>query len=249
MHKNGLIIFLACVSVWCFGQDSFATGENLFMQNKPKDAAVYLESSIAEDPGRVQAYLYLGIAYEQLERTDEAIAVYRQILDQAGDLTANIANNLGNMYFRKGAAPEADAMYSRALEADRVFASAYLGRANARLKRGFLREAVSDYEQYLLLEPRSPQKPAIERLLVTIKAEFAEAERQRLVAEEAERAKFAEAEQKRLAAEAAERAEIDRRQRLLDEVTASLQGAAGASQGISTGAEDVEGYEGEFELQ
>jgi hypothetical protein len=35
----------------------------------------------------------------------------------------------------------------------------------------------------------------------------------------------------------------------LDEVSASLQSAADSSQGLSSGAENLEGYEGEFELE
>jgi tetratricopeptide (TPR) repeat protein len=224
-----LIVVLA--SAWCFGQDNFARGEDLFMQNKPQEAAMYFENTISEDPTQVMAYLYLGIAYEQLNRTDEAISVYQQVLGRAGDLTATVAVNLGNAYFKKGSAADAEAMYSRALSADRVYAPAYLGRANARMRRGSFGEALSDYEQYLMLEPRAPQRPAIERLIAVIRAEAAEAERRRLVAEEAVRL------------------EAERRQRLLDEVSASLQGAAGASKGLSAGAEDVEGYEGEFELE
>jgi tetratricopeptide (TPR) repeat protein len=225
------VVLLAGLSVWCFGQDNFAMGEDLFMQNKPREAAVYFENTIAQDPAQVMAHLYLGIAYEQMNRIDEAITVYRQVLGRAGDLTANIANNLGNAYFRKGSTVEAEAFFSQALEADRVYASAYLGRANTRIQRGALGDAVADYEQYLLLEPRSPQRASIERLVALIKAEFAEAERQRLVAQEMARL------------------EAERRQRLLDEVAASLQSAAGASQGLSAGAEDVEGYEGAFELE
>ena len=230
MKKHLFIIFLL-ISAVCFGQDNFAQGEELFIRNNPAEAAVYLENAIAEDPGDVMAFLYLGIAYEQTGRTDEAIAVYRKILDNAGDLTALVANNLGNAYFKKGSAADAETLYTQAINADRVYAPAYLGRANSRVKKGSLSEAISDYEQYLLLEPRSPQRSNIERLTAAIKAERAEAERRRILAEEAARA------------------EAERRQRLLDEVSASLQSAAGASQGLSSGAEDVEGYDGEFELE
>jgi tetratricopeptide (TPR) repeat protein len=135
------------------------------------------------------------------------------------------------VYFKKGSFQEAETMYTQALAADPAFAPAYLGRANARMKRSSLREAISDYELYLQLEPRSGQRQLIERLVMYVKAEFAEAERRRLVAEEAARA------------------EAERRQRRLDEVTASLHSAAGASQGLSSGAEDVEGYAGEFEME
>ena len=239
MKKNilaaALLIFGA---LWCFGQSNFATGEDFFMQNKPREAIVYLENAIAEDPLHVMAFLYLGVAYEQIDHTDEAIAVYRQILDHAGDLTANVASNLGNVFFRKGSAAEAESLYSQALEANHIYAPAYLGRANARLKNGALREAVTDYEQYLLLDPLTAQRAAIQRLVAYIRTEFAETERRRIVAEDNARL---EAERRQL--------EAERRQRLLDEVSESLHGAAGASQGLSSGAETVEGYEGEFELE
>jgi hypothetical protein len=50
-------------------------------------------------------------------------------------------------------------------------------------------------------------------------------------------------------AEAQAKADEERRRRLLEEVSASLQAAAEDSRGISSGAEDVLGYDGEFELE
>jgi len=231
MKTRFFIVLFIFAAVWGFGQTNFARGQELFMQNKPAEAAVYLENSLTEEPSRVEAYLYLGIVYEQTGRTDEAIAVYRQIMGRAGNLTANVTTNLGNAYFKKGSIAEAERMYTQALNADAVYALAYLGRANAKMKRNALMDAVSDYEQYLLLDPRAPQRRPIEQLILKIKGEYAEAERKRLVAEEVARL------------------EAERKQRLLDEVSASLQGAAGASKGLSTGAEDIEGYDGEFELE
>jgi tetratricopeptide (TPR) repeat protein len=232
MKTRFILVFqIFFAAAFGFGQVNFAKGQELFMQNKPSEALVYLENSIVEEPTHVEAFLYLGIVYEQMDRTDEAIAVYRQILGRAGALTANVTTNLGNAYFKKGSIAEAEMLYTQALNADFTYALAYLGRANTRMKKNALMDAVSDYEQYLLLEPRSPQRRTIERLIFLIKSEYAEAERKRLVAEEVARL------------------EAERKQRLLDEVSASLQGAAGASKGLSTGAEDIEGYEGEFELE
>jgi len=237
MKRNIFTVFLLLFTVMvCKGQASFSTGEELFRRNKPDEALMYLENAIAEDPANVKAYLYLGIAYEQLDRLDEAIAVYRQIMANAGVLKANVLNNLGNVYFKKGSFSEAEKNYSDAIAADPSYSSAYLGKANALMQAPSLREgtslqeALENYEQYLRLASRSPQRQQVERLTVYIRAEFAEAERRRLVAEENARA------------------EAERRQRLLDEVSASLQAAAEASQGLSSGAEDIEGYEGEFEL-
>ena len=222
------LVFLGPV---LFAQTSFTRGEELFMQNRPKEALVFLENAVAEDPAHVKAFLYLGIVYQQLERLDEAVAVYRKILPGAGAETARVACNLGNVYYRKGDAASAEQYYTLAIEADGAWASAWLNRANTRVKAGSLRESLADYERYLDLEPRSPRRPGIERLMALIREEFAAAERRRLLEEEAARA------------------EAERRQRLLDEVSASLQSAADDARGLSAGSEEVMGYEGEFELE
>jgi tetratricopeptide (TPR) repeat protein len=214
-----------------FGQSSFVRGEELFINNKPQEAVTLLEAAIAEDPANVRASLYLGLVYQQLNRLDEAIVVYRHVLPRAGADSAFIAYNLGNAYYTKGNPQSAEEYYSRALDADPVHASSYLNRANSRLKLGSLRDAIADYELYLSLVPLSPKRPQIEQLISFIHAEFAAAERQRIM------------EEARAAAEA------ERRQRLLEEVAASLQSAAEETQGLSSGSEDVQGYEGEFELE
>jgi len=286
MKRLFLAVFLSVFAVsWAFGQTTFATAQDLFMQNRPREAAAYLEITVSEDPSNVVAFLYLGIVYEQLGMLDEAITVYRQVLESAGHLTANVANNLGNVFFRRGFIDDAEEMYSRAIQADRTFATAYLGRANIRLQRGMLHEAIADYQQYLIFAPGSPQRVPIEQLINHIRAEFAEverqrmaaeesarlaaleaerqrmmaeetarlaaieAERQRVVAEETARLAAIEAERQRLLAEEAARIEAERRQRLLDEIAASLQAAAEGSQGLGVGAEGVERFEGEFELE
>jgi tetratricopeptide (TPR) repeat protein len=210
-----------------FAQSSFSRGEALFLDDKPQDALVYLESAVAENPGNLRAAVYLGLSYQQLDRTDEAIAVYRRILPGAGKDTAMVAYNLGNAYYTKGNSSLAEQYYSQAIEADPVYASAYLNRANARVGQGALRDAIVDYELYLSLEPVSSKRPRIEELLALIREEFAAEERRRIQ----------------------EEVDAERRQRFLEEVAASLQSAAEETQGLSSGSEDVLGYEGEFELE
>jgi len=230
VKKNIFVCIWLLTAVFCYGQSNFSRGEDLLMQNKPAQAAVFLESAVTDEPSNAAAWLYLGIVYEQLNRLDEAIATYRRVLPVAGNLSANIANNLGNVYFHRGNTEMAEQYYTQAIGFDSVYSRAYLGRANARIKADNLKNAVADYEQYLTLEPRSSQRPRIEQLVTLLKAEFAAEERRRLLAEEEER---------RL---------VEERQRLLEAVSASLHSAADYSQGISSGAESVEGYEGEFEL-
>jgi tetratricopeptide (TPR) repeat protein len=214
-----------------FAQNAFSRGEEFFIRNKPREALPHLEAAVAEDPAHVRAFLYLGMAYEQLGRIEDAVAAYRRILPRGGAETARIAFNLGNAYFTGGNISFAAQYYTQAIEADPAYAVAYLNRANARVQAGALEDALSDYELYLSLEPRSPQRPRIEELVAFIREEFAEAERRRIREEEAARA------------------EAERKRRLLEEVSASLQAAAEEIQGLSAGAEEVLEYEGEFELE
>jgi len=200
------------------------------MQNKPSEAVIYLENAVLDDNFNAHAYLYLGIVYEQLGRPTEAATIYRRLLPMAGSLFASVASNLGNVYFQMGNNDMAEQYYSQAITFNSSFSKAYLGRANTMVKAGNLKKAISDYEQYLTLEPRSVQKSKIEQLIALIKSEFAAEERRRIIAEE---------EARRLAEE---------RQKLLDSVSASLHSAADLSKSLSSGAESVEQYDGQFEL-
>jgi len=231
LKKINLVFFWLFTVVFCYGQSNFSKGEELMMQNKPAEAVIFLENAVGEDPAHAVGWLYLGVVYEQLNRLDEAIAVYRRVLPTAGNLSANIAFNLGNAYFSKGNSELAEQYYTQAIGFNSVYSRAYLGRANTRIKSGNLRNAIDDYEQYMTLEPRSTQKAKIDQLVTLVRAELAAEERRRILAEEEER---------RLAEE---------RQRLLDAVSASLNSVADNSKGISSGTENVEGYEGEFILE
>jgi tetratricopeptide (TPR) repeat protein len=227
------IILAGCwflVTIFCYAQTNLSRGEALLMQNKPAEAVIYLENAVSDDSSNTNAYLYLGIVYEQLGRPNEAVAVYRRALPIAGSSSANVANNLGNVYFQMGNSEMAEQYYSQAIGFNSGFSKAYLGRANTRIKAGNFRTAVSDYEQYLTLEPNSNQKAKIEQLVSLIKSEFASEERRKIIAEE----------EARMAAE--------ERQKLLDSVSASLHSAADLSKSLSSGAESVEQYDGEFVL-
>ena len=241
-------------------QTSFAKGEELFMQNKPQEALKYLEAAASEDPAHVQAFLYLGIVYLQLNRPDDAITAYKKILPRGGAETGTIAYSLANAYFVKGSYGDAIQYYTQAIGEDSSNASAYLNRANSLVRAGKLSDAVTDYETYLSLAPGSPKREQVVKLIAFIREEFAAAERRRVMAEEAakaaelakikaEEAAKAEAELARIRAAEAAKAEADRRRQLLQEVTDSLQAAAEDSKGLSAGSEDVQDYAGEFELQ
>jgi len=215
----------------CYGQSNFAKGEELLMKNQPAQAENFLIRAISDDPANAIAYIYLGIVYEQIGRAEDAITIYRRILPSAGNFSANVANNLGNVYFQKGNIDTAEQYYTQAIGFDSRYPNAYLGRANTRIKTGNLKNAISDYEQYLKLDPSSSQRNKIEQLVNLIQTEAAAAEMKRIMAEE---------EARRVAEE---------KQRLLDSVSASLQSVVDSSKGISSGTESVENYDGEFVLE
>jgi tetratricopeptide (TPR) repeat protein len=213
LRRVSVILFLVLGAGGLFAQDAaagspaFRKGEELFMSNKPAEALPYLEEAAA-DSANITAGLYLAMSYEQIGRLDNAIAVYRRILPSGGEHTALIAFNLGNACYNNGTADFAEQYYTRAIEADPGYAPAYLNRANARIKTGAVKEAVLDYELYLALEPASPKRPQIERLISLVMKENAAGE------------------QLRQKAETAVRADVEQRQRFLEEVSASFQAAA-----------------------
>jgi len=220
-----------------------AQGEEFFIQNRPQEALGFLEAAVTEDPSHVEAFLYLGITYQQLDRIDDAIAVYQRILPWGGPETARIAFNLGNAYLIKGDLDSAVQSYTEALAEDPLFSAALLNRANVRVQIGSeesLKEAIEDYEYYVYLEPHSSQAAQITRLVTVIREEFAAQERSRQEAIAAE-------EQRRREAEEASRREVERRQRFLEGVAASLRAAAEDPRSLSAGNEVIQGYQEESE--
>jgi tetratricopeptide (TPR) repeat protein len=166
----------------------FDQGEVFFMLNEPEKALPFLERAYRAQPSRIEGALYLAMAYEELEKFDDAITVYRAILPYGGDKTALIACNLGNIYFRKGNNNLAEQSYTAAIRADTSYAAAYLNRANTRIRTGSIRDALPDYERYIQLNPNADQRPQIERLINLIRESFAAEEIRRLMAQENSRA-------------------------------------------------------------
>ena len=194
-------------------------GEKLLMDNKPREAEAAFNVALAQEPGNEKLYLYLGLVYEQLNYPERAIQVLRRGLTLAGPHRDLLYFNMGNNYFRQERYSLAEEMYSRAIDergaAEAGGAGAWLNRANSRLKLGNLPGAVGDYRQYLELEPASPQRPQIERLLALLQGHLAE--EARLKEEDAQR-----------------------QQALLDEVLNSLRNASDDTRNLSAGSEQIE---------
>jgi tetratricopeptide (TPR) repeat protein len=170
--KLKTFVFLLLLPVCGFTQDdNFSKGEELFLQNKPAESLAYLQSVVGAPDAPPQTFLYLGVVYAQLGRVSEAISVYRQFLPSAGQYTALVAFNLGNLYYTRNDFKTAEDYYNQSIDADASFASAYLNRANTKLRKGEAVFAIADYWQYLSLEGGSEKRPQIEQLLEVLQKE------------------------------------------------------------------------------
>ena len=203
---------------------SFSEGERLFRANRPSEAIPQLEQALREPGVDENAYIWLALCYQQINRPDDAISALRK------GLAASIAHkdlfwfDLGNLYLVQGKASFAKEMYDSAIAANSSMAGAFLNRANAAMLLNDYTSARDDYSRYLVLQPSSPQKDSIQALLGLLGKTIADAEQ-----------KKAQEEAAKIAAETA-------RKNLLDEVSASLKAAAEETTNLAAGSGQVQSY-------
>jgi tetratricopeptide (TPR) repeat protein len=232
VKRFALILGMALLSgssVFAASQ-AFVEGEKLFLENKPKEAAVLLEQAVKEKLPEEKAFLYLGMAYLQMERFDDSIATLRNGLQSASAYTYLFYYDMANAFFLQRKYSFAEEMFGAAIEANPSYPGARLNRANTRMALRNYPGAVADYRSYLELEPDTPQREKIERIIGMIQTAMDEETR-----------RTAQLEAKKLE-------EDKRRQELLDEVANSLKKAADETQSLSAGSEKVQGYDDEFML-
>lgn len=225
------LVLLLAARMMAEERSFFPEGERLFREDKPREAAVVLEKAVLEAGVDERAWLYLALCYQQLGRFDDGVAVLRKGLPQAREYRHLFYFDMGNLFLLQGKALFAEEMYGEALKIEGGYAPAYLNRANARLTLKDYKGAQADYSLYLVLDPSSNQRAAIESLLSKLGAA--------LTAEE-ERA---------AAAEAQRRAEAAAKQALLDEISSSLKAAAEETTNLSVGTGEVQTYDDELPLQ
>jgi tetratricopeptide (TPR) repeat protein len=203
---------------------SLQQGEQLFLENRPRDALPHLEKALYEDPQEEKIYLYLGIIYEQLGDTEKSIQVLRRGLNVAEGHKDLFYYNLGNNHFRQQDFTVAEQMYSNALQINGALEVAYLNRANARLELDEFRQARQDYIDYLRLDPDTPQRESIEKLIALLGEVIEEAERKR-------------------------QEELARQKALLNEVMDTLKNASEDTRNLSAGSEEIQEEYEEIDIE
>ncbi len=224
------LVLAAVAAAPALAAGDFEEGERLFREDRPKDAAPYLERAAAEASPDERALLYLGLAYQQLGRLDEAVLAFRKGAASALRFKALYLYDLGNAYILQGKNSFAAEMLGQAIEIDPGLAEARLNRANARMALRDYPGAREDYARYLELVPGSAQRASIEEILRRLSSGI-----------EAAAKAAAEEEARRIAADEARKA-------LLDQVAASLKAAADETKNLSSGSGAVQGYGDELTL-
>ena len=227
-----VLILIFFIILHTYGEDSessLSTGQRLFMENKPEDAIIWLELALGEDTGNKNIYSYLGIAYEQIGENQKAIDTYNRGLDYSGDLKSqfltNIANNMGIL----GNYDSAINFYSQAMVSG-YNGDALRNRAGEYLRKQLYDEALKDYKQYIAVEVDPYQGEEIKRLINLLEHKLDQIAIQAI-----------ENERKRLEEEA-------RQRDLLSQVLNSLSSAGDGTTNLSAGTEDVEDYNGDFDI-
>ncbi len=244
LFRKLLTFFFIISSTVCFAQ-SFTEGEALFRSNQPQLAIPLFQRSLLDGSFKPSVYNYLGVAYMQIGDAQQALDTFVQGTSIAGSDRRSLYYNAGNAAYVLQDFVKAKDFFSFAIVADTAYANAYLNRANTSVQLATYPEAIDDYEKYLLLDPNSEQTEEVRRMIAALTSEilFQQQEAERLAAEQKrleEEQKRIEEEQRRLAAEKAAE-EAARRQRILAEVSASLQ--AGEATNLSAGTEGGLDYE------
>jgi tetratricopeptide (TPR) repeat protein len=257
--KAPVFILILLMSTPLFSLSFFENGEKLFLDNRPEEALVMLEAALGEERDNELVYLYLGIIYEQLGEYGKAVSILELGLPLAGNQREKFYFNLGNNYFSLDNHDRAEEMYSKIIDVNTGYSSAYLNRANTRMQMEKYKEAVTDYTRYLSLRPSAPQKKEIQQLINILTAQFADEERMKaeeerrkqeaLQREEEEARKRLEEETRRKEEERRREEEARRRQEeLLQQVLNSLENAADDTTSFTAGSESIEVVEEELDI-
>ncbi len=230
------MLFLLILSPFLQAQNAYESAVEAYRLSQLEKAETLLKEAEAAEPSRDEIYLLLGVVYQKQNRFPDAEAALRSGMALFGGHRDNLAFNLANLYYSQNRKDEAVALYTELSGGQSSYRSgATLNRANCYLSLGNYPGALTDYNTYLALEPATPQRDQIEKMIALLGRRINdEAERARLAAEQAALAEARKQEAERLAAE-----EAARQQALLDEILASLEGVSDETQVIGAGSEDI----------
>ena len=108
-----------------------------------KDNLSLWSDIVEKSPGKARGYNYLGLAYHEKGRPDEAIEQYKKGLS-VRPFYSNIHNNIGISYFDKGLVDKAIFHFKHAIEINPSHADAHYNLGVAYGEKGLLDQAYSE---------------------------------------------------------------------------------------------------------
>lgn len=218
MYKFVFLTFLLIFTTFnSFSQSSFSKGKDLFKNDNVEEALDYFEEAIITNPTN-EVYKYLGESYSILGMYDDAVLVLEEAVSNSVGEKPYFYFKLGNAYYSAGNYKGALNSYLQVITMRKAYLSeAFLNVANVSVELKLYPSAIDNYTKYLELEPNTPQKRKIIKMILLLKKEHKAYEAQKL--EEA-RKKEEEArlrEEERLAKEEEERRLQEERARTIAE--------------------------------
>lgn len=135
-------------------EDSFARGNQLYLEGKFEAAIVQFEEALKETPQNPDVLYNLALAYEDAGRLDDALTTYNRVLNLEPTYVPALVN-LGRLYFRGERLEAAAAQWKRALQINPLHASAHYNLAIAyeRLDPG---KAIEQWQKFLSVSENNP---------------------------------------------------------------------------------------------
>lgn len=226
---------------------SVTEAKEAFLKSNDSKALQLFERARIEEPQNDEVCNYLGIIYQKMGQANKAEQIYKKGLSIKGPNLHSIEFNLANLYFNSKRFDEAISYYTKVIDSDpKLRSKAILNRAQVLLTTKKYSNAAQDYKNYLTIEPTSPQREKIERLLRLLadkeayekeQARLAQETAERKAAEEKKSAERKAAEEKKLKED--KEAEEKRQKDLMDSLLNDLNNSGDATTGIGAGTEDV----------
>jgi tetratricopeptide (TPR) repeat protein len=147
----------------------FLYGFQFYQQNEMPAAISALEKARELNPRDPQAALYLGLAYEAVGRTDDALGLYRRAIeleDAAGTVHVETLLTAARLYLLLGRIDDAAASAERAAKTDPASRDPHFELARIWLKRAAPAKAITEGEAALRLQHGDTPDRQIHFLLV-----------------------------------------------------------------------------------
>lgn len=170
MKKFIFFVSILIFSQLClFSASSFQDGLSLFKENSVEEALSYFEEALITEPSE-DVYKYLAESYNILGmHDDEALVLEEAVSSNIGD-PSYFNFKLGNAYHLTGNYKGALESYLNVLTLNNGFVNeAFLNIANVSVELKLYSSAVDNYTKYLELEPNSPQKRKIIKMIFILK--------------------------------------------------------------------------------